>query len=269
MEHSDYIEIDAMAAPHPVDLRVHTKYFALKYCRLPTELNNLAQLDEATQLTAMKQNGLWLHYLSDPSPALQLAAVEQNGWAIALITDPSVEVRKIALEGAEPRQGLTNDERLNFASEDSLMELVASGCEILKYLQAPSEPVQLAAVSYDIELVGQLAYPSESTQLYVIERDTCLLERIEVPKPSVLLRAIELNPLLLFVGRHSNKITPEMLESIKPGLALEVDTIRAFSADVDARVAMYLAARQAPSMALDLPLDLDFSDTAAVTSLGK
>lgn len=50
------------------------------------------QFLEEVQLTAVRQNGEAIKYITDPSEGVQLVAVRQNGYAIYHITDPSNKV---------------------------------------------------------------------------------------------------------------------------------------------------------------------------------
>jgi len=49
-------------------------------------------------LGAIKQNGMLIQYIKNPSEKVQLAAVKQNGWVIGFIENPSKSIQLVSTQ---------------------------------------------------------------------------------------------------------------------------------------------------------------------------
>jgi protein tyrosine phosphatase (PTP) superfamily phosphohydrolase (DUF442 family) len=113
---------------------------------------------EEAQLEAVKQDGLTIRYIHNPSEAIKLVAVKQYGNAIRFIHNPSEEVQLEAVK----QNGLT-----------------------IQYIEDPSEEVQLEAVKQNEDSIqffkkAWLKNIKSKTKLTVSEIEERLGYKVEI-----------------------------------------------------------------------------------------
>jgi hypothetical protein len=197
-------------------------------------LSNQEQINCET----VREYGLDIKDIKNPSVAVQLIATSQNGRAIQYIENPTESVQFSA---------------------------TSQNGYCIRYIKNPSESVQLNAIANNLYAISLIKSPTEAVQLNAMLNDVRVLKLLSTPAISVVLKAIRTSPKILFDSSFSQQLTPIMLEKIHTGLANQVSMIKSLSNDESERVAMLsemlqiLAEPSSVQIAtLDLPFDIKF-----------
>lgn len=165
----------------------------------------------AVQMAAVSQNGMVLRWIKseDQFESVKKAAVEQNGYALQYADRPSHAVEKAAVEQAG---------------------------RAIQYVNEPTPEIQMAAVLQDYEAIEYIKAPIERAQMESVKHDGNQLLYIEKPTMAVITQAIDRTPSIIFDERNSAKITPAVLDEIRPGLSGMVQSARALASNPDEAV---------------------------------
>ena len=119
-------------------------------------------ITEEEKLEVVKQYGLNIKYIQNPSEKVQLEAIKQDGYSIKYIKNPS---EKLQLEAVK-RDGYSI-EYIENTSEKVQLEAVKQNGFSIDYIQNPSEKVQLEAVKQNSSSIEYINNPSEAVKNYV------------------------------------------------------------------------------------------------------
>jgi hypothetical protein len=121
---------------------------------------------EELQIAAVKQNGLSIQFIKNPSESIQLAAVKQNGLSIQFIKNPSESIQLAAV-----KQNVYAIQYIENPSESVQLAAVKKYGYAIAHIKNPSESVQLAAVKQNGYAIAHIKNPSESVQLAAFGHD--------------------------------------------------------------------------------------------------
>lgn len=266
--------------PSPSDeqklLALKQSGFNLKHIKDPTH---------EMKMLALADYGLALQHIESPTDEMKLVAFKNDPDSIYFIENPSKEMIDIALEN-DPN----SLEGIAGATEEQQMSVIKVNGSLIKYAQKPSDAVKLVAIQSDPSSIRYFVegapkhltdreradkespdpdweddfYTKEDEATYAmklraVELDGTVLRFYSDPSEVLIIQAIEMSPGIVFDDKYCDKITPEILEKIQPGLSKQVETIKAVADSVEDRVSMFTAARQPVAEEMDLPMDLDFS----------
>ena len=145
----------------------------------------MGKLTEAEKLAAVKEDGLRIRYIRDPSKAVQLAAVKEDGYSIQYIHSPS---EKVQLEAV--KQNGYSIQFIPNPSEKAQFEAVTRYGYSIQYIHAPSKKVQLAAVTQNGYSIQFIPNPSEKVQLAALKQNGDSIRFIPNPSEKVQLAAV-------------------------------------------------------------------------------
>lgn len=139
----------------------------------------------------------------------------------------------------------------------NLAAVTQCGKEI-RFITNPSWAVQQAAVTQDATAIALIDNPGEELQLAVVA-DGWMLAHIKNPTNAVVAKAITSTPEIVFSlqARILERVTPEALDLLKPGLYPCLEGIRALNLDLPECLALFHAALKCTDMAEELPADVD------------
>lgn len=171
-------------------LRVGQNIEAIRFIENPSE---------EAQLAAVEQDGLLIEYIENPSEVVKIAAVTQDGSAIKYIENPSeaVQMAAVSKEGGmlyfifnpdSLRYSDKKDEvQIDYLSEAVQLSAVQNDTfgDAIKYIENPSEEVQLAAVHKNANAIKYIKNPSEEVQLVAVTQDGWVIQHIENPSDRV------------------------------------------------------------------------------------
>jgi len=132
------------------------------------------------QLKIVKQNGILIYLIKNPSEEVQLEAVKQNGLAIQFIKNPSLEFQLEAVK--------QNGHAIKYIKKPSLevqLEAVKQDGHAIKYIKNPSLEFQLEAVKQDGHAIKYIKNPSLEFQLEAVKNHRSSIQYIKNPYPEV------------------------------------------------------------------------------------
>lgn len=125
-------------------------------------------ISEEVKLEAVKNYGLSIEYIKDPSENIQIHAVQENGLAIRYIENPSENIQIIAVTQKRKRAGdvlsCIMKKNINVSEEVKTAAVEKSAWSII-CINNPSKELQLYAVKKDGLIIKYITNPSEKVQL--------------------------------------------------------------------------------------------------------
>ena len=152
-------------------------------------IQHIKNPSEEVQLEAVKHDGSAIQHIKNPSEAVQLEAVKQNGSAIRYIKNPSEVVQLEAV-----KQNGSAIQYIKDPSEKLKLEAAKNNGFALKYIKNPSEAVQLAAVNQSGYTIQFIKNPSEAAQLAAVKQNWAFIQYIKDPSEDAQLEAVNQNP---------------------------------------------------------------------------
>ena len=186
--HSKYVKLVDTGHREPLDVEQWTS--------AENEAAHSEELSVELQLAAMKQDGMLVRYIANPSREVQLAAVTQDGFAIQYIEEPSLDVQLAAVR----QNGLAIQYIKEPSRQVQLVAVTQDGFAI-QYIEEPSLDVQLAAVKQDGRAICYMRDVSPEVQLAAVRQNGLAVQYIKEPSRQVLLAAAAANHMSIFV-RH-------------------------------------------------------------------
>ena len=163
---------------------------AIKYIDNPTE---------KVQLAAITQDIDLIKYIKNPSEQVQLAAVTKNGREIKHIIEKGITPSEKVQLAAVTQDGYGNEFKYIIdagiePSEKVQLAAVTQDGEAIRYIDNPSEELQLLAVTQYGGVIGYIIEkgitPSEQVQLAAVMQDGEAIKYIENPSEQLQLAAI-------------------------------------------------------------------------------
>ena len=156
--------------------------------------------DTKDQLEFVKENGLLLQYMKDPSEAVKLAAVRQNGSAIQYIAHPSDEliIESIYHDNYYGLKYLENLEEIQNSTAIQIA-IIKDNPRNISLIKDPSEELQLMAVTLNEHAIENIKRPTEAVQILAIEKNKINIVSIKHPSKAASMAAIKQSLLILSI----------------------------------------------------------------------
>jgi hypothetical protein len=172
-------------------------------------------------MTAVKQNGMAIQYIPDPSEELQFIAVEQKPENVRYIKNPTQKIQTYVVEKS-PREVLNIK---NVTSETQLLALKLDG-QLINMFHNPSPEVQLIAVQSNPRAILQINNPTEEAQIAAVKAVPTLIKNIYNPSKAVQMAAAEGDPVaVMSMKNRQEKIDFSDVENLKGLTHRELSTI--------------------------------------------
>lgn len=246
----------------------------LRYLKNPTDEMKIA---------AIEQMAYAIKYIHSPSHEMQLLAIQKIGDAIAYINHPTEEMKDLAL-ACDPNSLAAID----VTTEDQQLSVIRADGSLVRYAQNPTDAVKYAAIenepnsiSYFLEgapkhytdnerarreefnpdwkddFYSRDEGATEAMKLRAVELDGSVLRFYAKPSKALVSQAFATSPGIVFDDRVNEKISPEVLDEIQPGLFSQIEAIKAVASDRSTRLAMFLEALKPVVEEMDLPMGLE------------
>ena len=149
------------------------------------EHHGAQEFPEIISLAAVRQAGVAIEYIKNPTPAIQLAAVRQAGVAIYYIKNPTPEMQLVAVK----QNGTAIEYIENPTPEMQLVAVRRAGVAI-RYIENPTPAIQLAAVQQSGVAIEYIENPTPAIQLAAVQQNGLAIRYIKNPTPAIQLAAV-------------------------------------------------------------------------------
>jgi len=156
----------------PDDARVHVEGYHFKADKIILG-SKIYKLDFESNLEAVKQTGMSLQFIENPTPEFQLAAVEQDSYAIQFIPNPTPEMCLTAV-----RQDGFSIQCIKNPSIEVQLEAVKQNPEAIQFITDPSPELQLIAVKRDGMSIAYIKNPTGEVQHEAVKQNSKALKYI-------------------------------------------------------------------------------------------
>jgi len=125
-----------------------------------------------------------LQYIEKPSKLVQLAAVNKNASAIKYLKYPDESVLVIALQ--------KNWHVAKYVQDETILQHAAmKNVELIRFINEPSESLQLAVVSQRADLVRYIKNPTQKVKMLAVNTNPQLIKYFKNPERDVQMAAVK------------------------------------------------------------------------------
>lgn len=188
---------------------IENNYKAVQFIDNITEIYQISNKQEIYAFM-VKNNGLKIQQIVDPSEEIQRLAIQENGCSIQYIENPSIsiQIEAVAKDSMAIRY-------IDNPSEEVMLESIKNDPFSIQYIKNPPIEVVLEAVRLDGETIKYFEDPPVNIQLEAVRQSEFAIRYIENPIPEVQMESVRSNPASIAFIKNFDQASFDLYSSTK------------------------------------------------------